>query len=125
MIEFKDTDPPKIIQDWAKAIQLRDPDVMASFYAEKAILIGTFSNPMELRKTEIREYFDEFLSDKNGIQCQIMDNINQLTGNCLISSGVYLFSWDMDAVYARYSFICRANRNDHYIINQHSSLLPY
>lgn len=117
--------PPQILLNWADSIGARNPNIMTSFYTKNSVLLATYED-MCIGIDEIYAYFVEFL-DKTGLNCQLLDNINQndINSNTLISSGTYLFSFydeedNLQEVYARYSYVFRNNN----IINHHSSLLP-
>lgn len=102
---------------------------MADFYAKNAVLVGTFSEPIEIGKGEVLDYFINFL-DKANLTCTILSNVNQaLFCGLIISSGTYLFKYtDKDGkkkrVYARYTYCFKQIKGEYKIINHHSSELP-
>jgi len=115
---------PELIRNWAASIQKRDASLMTNFYTKDAILIGTYSEPIEVGKNEIYRYFKTFLN-KQGLTCKIQSNINQiLYCGLIISSGTYIFRYEGKEVVARYSFCLREHNGMPKIINHHSSEIP-
>ena len=51
-----------LVNKWSKAIKLQSPKLMADFYCEEAVLVGTYSKPYEIGKPEILKYFQDFLT---------------------------------------------------------------
>ena len=62
MVNLSNTVPP-LIHKWSKAISLMNPKLMADFYCENAVLVGTYSKPYEIGKPEILKYFQDFLDN--------------------------------------------------------------
>ena len=113
---------PTILSDWASSIRANNSSEMVNFYSPNAVLVGTYSQPLEVGIEQIREYFDMFL-DRKSISCEILDNINQELECCMISSGVYEFRVDGEKVVARYSYVFKKINNRMRIVNHHSSEL--
>ena len=116
------TQIPTILRDWATSISANNSNEMVNFYCENAVLVGTYSQPLEVGLKQIREYFDMFL-DRKSISCEILDNVNQELDCCMISSGVYEFRVDGEKVVARYSYVFKKINNRMRIVNHHSSEL--
>jgi hypothetical protein len=115
---------PNIIQKWASDIEKKDPRLMTAFYSKKAILVGTFSYPIEIGREQIFDYFKDFL-DKPNLRCEIKSNVTQVLDNgLLISSGTYNFYYENKVVKARYTFCVKKMLRTYKIINHHSSELP-
>ena len=116
---------PQPLEQWAKSISLRSPKVMTSLYDTNAILVGTYSKPMEFGQKQIHAYFVDFLNKEN-LKCEITSNIIQHFGNgaFFICSGTYSFSFENTKVEARYSICYKRGVNGFKIVNQHSSELP-
>ena len=55
MVNLSNTVPP-LIHKWSKAISLMNPKLMADFYCENAVLVGTYSKPYEIGKKQILKY---------------------------------------------------------------------
>ena len=113
---------PEIVQDWADAIQNRNPKEMLSFYGRNPILLATYEN-LCLGREEIYDYFVMFLN-KSNLQCKITENYTQIDHDrdSIIASGLYNFTFDnpdgeKQLVRARYSYVI----NGGVIINHHSS----
>jgi hypothetical protein len=113
---------PTILSDWASCIKANNSSEMVNFYSQNAVLVGTYSQPLEVGLTQIREYFEMFL-DRQSISCKILDNVNQEFNGTIISSGVYQFIVDGKKVVARYSYVFKNVNNRMRIINHHSSEL--
>jgi len=113
---------PLIIIDWARSISLRNPIKMASFYRDDAILVGTYSKPMEYGIREITKYFEDFL-DVKSISCTILENTNQNYGDTTVSNGVYQFVLNGQKVLARYTYVIKLTNNRMRILTHHSSEL--
>ena len=113
---------PTILSDWASAISPNNTAQMVRFYCVNAVLVGTYSQPLEVGLKQISKYFDWFL-DKKSISCKIIDNVNQELDCCTISSGVYEFMVDGKKVVARYSYVFKNINNRMRIVNHHSSEL--
>jgi len=116
------TQIPTILRDWATSISANNSNEMVNFYCENAVLVGTYSQPLEVGLKQIREYFEMFL-DRKSISCKILDNVNQELSCCMISSGVYEFMVDGEKVVARYSYVFKNINNRMRIVNHHSSEL--
>jgi len=116
------TQVPTILSDWASSIRPNNSSEMVNFYCQNAVLVGTYSQPLEVGLKQIREYFDMFL-DRKSISCEILDNVNQELDCCMISSGVYEFRVDGKKVTARYSYVFKKINNRMRIVNHHSSEL--
>jgi len=113
---------PTILNDWASSISPNNSNEMVNFYCRNAVLVGTYSQPLEVGLKQIREYFEMFL-DRKSISCKILDNVNQELDCCTISSGVYEFMVDGKKVVARYSYVFKMVNNRLRIVNHHSSEL--
>jgi len=113
---------PTILSDWATSIRANNSNEMVNFYSQNAVLVGTYSQPLEVGIKQIRAYFEMFL-DRKSISCKILDNINQEFEDLIISSGVYEFKVDGQKVVARYSYVFKMINNRLRIVNHHSSEL--
>ncbi len=113
---------PTILSDWASSIRANNSSEMVNFYTQNAVLVGTYSQPLEVGLEQIREYFEMFL-DRDSISCKILDNVNQEFADVIISSGVYEFKVDGQKVVARYSYVFKMINNRFRIVNHHSSEL--
>ena len=113
---------PTILSDWASSIRANNSKEMVNFYSQNAVLVGTYSQPLEVGLQQIKEYFEMFL-DRDSISCKILDNVNQELGDVIISSGVYEFKVDGQKVVARYSYVFKMINNRFRIVNHHSSEL--
>jgi len=115
----------QFLLDWANTMKTNDIDKILSLYDKNAVLLGTIANSYEVKRVNIKDYFDEFLG-KNVIEdIEYLSIINQKTKHdpdLLISSGVYVFDMkNAPSVQARFSFVFKTNQPD-FIINHHSSI---
>ena len=115
------TQTPSIIETWANAISLRNPQIMTSFYCQNAVLVGTFSKPFEIDKDEIYKYFVDFLSVKR-MSCKILEQVCQQGEVVMTSSGVYEFTIDGETTRARFTYTLIPINGEYKILNHHSSV---
>ena len=115
---------PKIVSLWVKTVSERNPKKQTQLYSKNAVLLATFQT-LFLGHEGVMEYMISFLN-KEGIECQIIDNYTQKddSGKFQISSGLYEFyyleSGIKKTVKARYTFVIKNNL----IISHHSSVQP-
>tara|TARA_B100000902_G_scaffold251161_1_gene237672 strand:+ start:369 stop:752 length:384 start_codon:yes stop_codon:yes gene_type:complete len=115
---------PKIVSLWVKTVSERNPKKQTQLYSKSAVLLATFQT-LFLGREGVMEYMIGFLN-KEGIECQIIDNYTQKddSGKFQISSGLYEFyyleSGIKKTVKARYTFVVKNNL----IISHHSSVQP-
>jgi|ETNvirenome_2_30_1030614.scaffolds.fasta_scaffold00095_9 uncharacterized protein (TIGR02246 family) len=120
MVNLSNTVPP-LIHKWSKAISLMNPKLMADFYCENAVLVGTYSKPYEIGKKQILKYFEDFLNNES-MTCVINEQTCQKIGNLCVSSGIYTFTINGESIEARFSFVCIPRNGQMKILNHHSSV---
>jgi len=116
--------------DWAAALGEGDLDLMLGFYADKAVLVPTFSEDILRGEEKIREYFTGLFELPN-LTCEVGDGeINQNLQNGIRSvSGFYVFSWgtnlsDMTSEPSRFTFVIEGNAAGWVVHTHHSSVTP-
>lgn len=113
-------------QQWAKALQSRNPENITALYAKDAILYATFTNMLD-NKSEILNYF-KGLTKKSNLKVTFNKQNVRLFGYTAINSGIYTFSYSDNGktinVPARYTFVYTSTPNGLLIVDHHSSLLP-
>ncbi len=118
----------KLFEQWNDALQSGDPQAVADCYAEKAVLVPTFSSHVRTDHAGIVDYFTHFL--RQHPVGRITDSHVQATGALLVNSGRYTFtcrSSENDTpheVHARFTFIYRQTGERWEIVTHHSSKLP-
>ncbi|EGM76991.1 hypothetical protein Rhein_2931 [Rheinheimera sp. A13L] len=112
-----------LFQQWNKGLKAKDPELMADFYAEDAVLLPTLSNEMRTNHAEIADYFSYFL--KKGPQGEINERVVVLGCNKATDTGIYTFSFaDGSKAQARYTYVYRFADNKWLISHHHSSVMP-
>ncbi len=120
----------KIIQllyNWKSALESRNADMVASLYADDALLVPTLSNKIRHNRAEIRDYFAEFLR-KNPVTEIKQYNVH-IYGDIATSSGFYTFTFspypgESFTVDARFTFVYRRFSDGWLIVEHHSSRMP-
>lgn len=110
-----------LVNKWSKAIKLQSPKLMADFYCEEAVLVGTYSKPYEIGKAEILKYFQDFL-DNDSMSCVINEQTAQVVGNLIVSSGIYTFTINGESIEARFTFVCISKNGQMKILTHNSSV---
>jgi uncharacterized protein (TIGR02246 family) len=110
-----------LVHKWSKAIKLRSPKLMADFYCENAVLVGTYSKPYEIGKSQILKYFNDFLSNES-MSCVINEQTAQVIGDICVSSGIYTFTINGDSIEARFTFVCIMQNGQMKILTHNSSV---
>ncbi len=110
-----------LVNKWSKAIKLQSPKLMADFYCEEAVLVGTYSQPYEIGKPEILKYFQDFL-DNESMSCVINEQTAQVVGKLIVSSGIYTFTINGDSIEARFTFVCISKNGQMKILTHNSSV---
>ena len=110
-----------LVNKWSKAIKLQSPKLMADFYCEEAVLVGTYSKPYEIGKPEILKYFQDFL-DNDSMSCVINEQTAQVVGNLIVSSGIYTFTINGESIEARFTFVCISKNGQMKILTHNSSV---
>jgi uncharacterized protein (TIGR02246 family) len=112
---------------WNAALQTGSPELVASLYAQDAVLLPTVSNRVRTTRLQIADYFHHFLA------LQPRGTINQqfiriLGPDLALNAGVYTFDLVRDGrpeqVTARYDFLYKRVNGRWLIVDHHSSKMP-
>lgn len=117
----------ELLYNWKSALESRKPDMVASLYAEDALLVPTLSNKIRRGLPEIRQYFVEFMQKKTVAEIRLQHT--HIYGDIATSSGFYAFTFSPDpgesfTVDARFTFVYRRFSDGWMIVEHHSSRMP-
>jgi hypothetical protein len=115
---------PPYLTSWCNAVAKNTPDIMVDFYADNAILLGTFDENYEIGTQGIKEYFVYLFKNNVVTSVEITKNCTQFVNGEVMCSGTYIFKTKGGDVPARYSFLfCRNPHTQKWkIVNHHSSV---
>jgi len=112
-----------LFEYWNQALQSLDPKKVAALYAEDAILLPTLSNQVRHNRTEIEQYFVDFLA--KAPKGELNESNVRILKDIAINSGIYTFSFNNDdTVRARFTYVYKKYQENWLIIEHHSSLMP-
>lgn len=116
------------VSDWKSALNKGNLLSIINHYDYDALLWGTFATNLGSGHVPIKKYFEHLLHLKQ-LQVRFFDDFETRQYNdVFIQSGSYEFSYikknETVTVPARYSFVCKKDRNSWYILEHHSSVLP-
>lgn len=116
------------VNDWGKALNGGNLLNIINHYDYDALLWGTFAKDLSNGHIPIKKYFEHLLELKQ-LKVHFFDDYEiRQYNDVFIQSGSYEFSYskknDVINVPARYSFVCKKDRNSWYILEHHSSVLP-
>ena len=115
-----------ILRNWFKAVGNGDPEVVASLYDKRGVLLGTVAENVKQGRSVIKTYFDSFLKkNPTGVLDSIIFQI--LDHDYATVSGDYTFELDDKdggriSVPARYTFVLDLKAR--LILTHHSSSTP-
>lgn len=116
----------QLFHRWNDSLGTGDPEQVVKNYASDAVLLPTVSNRVRHNHTEIKDYFQSFLTLKP--QGKIDEQNIRVFGDLAINSGVYTFTLTRDGqpaqVQARYTFVYRKTGGQWLIAEHHSSAMP-
>jgi len=112
-----------LVEDWNKAVQTGDPELVVALYAEQSALLPTFSARPKLTHDEKIDYFSQFLL------LQPVGRIDsswvKIDCNSALNTGLYTFTLkDGRAIKARYTFTYEYDNDRWKITSHHSSVVP-
>jgi xanthine/uracil/vitamin C permease (AzgA family) len=118
----------RFIADWGQAINSHNVLSVLNHYDYDALLWGTFASHLGSGHLPIKKYFEHLMELKN-LSVTFHDDLEVRQYNDIfVQSGSYTFRYQKRAdwidVPARYSFVCKKDRNSWYILEHHSSQLP-
>lgn len=115
---------------WMKTLCQRNIGAITALYAPDAVLVATFAPAPLQGKTQIRNYFQEFIGGKPGLCGTVVSSLVQRpAANVYVVSGLYNFTWleqgEPASQKARYTYVWRKSMgNTWQIITHHSSVVP-
>jgi uncharacterized protein (TIGR02246 family) len=109
---------------WNDALATLDPEIVASRYANDAVLLPTVSDVPRDTKDKITDYFTNFCQLQP--QGEILESFVQIGTNWCKDSGIYEFTMGATGakVKARYSFVYVYEDGAWKIAHHHSSQMP-
>ncbi len=115
------------IEDWGKAINNHSLLSILNHYDYDALLWGTFAKDLGSGHVPIKKYFEHLLELK-GLKVVFGEHETRQYNDIFVQSGSYEFSYTdkngRHSIPARYSFVCKKDRNSWYILEHHSSVFP-
>ncbi len=113
---------------WAESLKTKNPQEVASLYAEDATFLPTVSPDFKIGTEEAKGCFEHFLK-KNPEGEITLDKLQVLGENAYLHSGMYDFqlgeSGNKQSVKARFSFVWKKESGGEWkIIHYHSSVCP-
>ena len=102
---------------WADALASRDPALITSLYAPKALLLATLGERPKVGHAQILPYFQN-LMEKPGLACEFQ---RIWIPADRVLAGLYEFRWTGDSLPARFTFVFGPTGR---IQHHHSSVLP-
>ncbi|MFM7566244.1 MAG: SulP family inorganic anion transporter [Flavobacteriales bacterium] len=116
------------LREWGQSLETNSIFQVVSHYDYDALLWGTFAKELSTTKNNVEQYFEHLLKNKN-LKVTFGPYETRQYGDIFIQSGSYEFSFDRKEtkilVPARYSFVCKKDRNSWKIVEHHSSQFPY
>ncbi len=127
VLKYMEDEIIQLLCHWKSALESRKPDMIASLYAENALLVPTLSNRIRHNRAEIRDYFVEFLQTKT--VAEIKHPYTHIYGDIATTSGFYSFTFSPEkgdplVVDARFTFVYRHLADGWLIVEHHSSKMP-
>lgn len=115
-----------LFERWNEALKSGDAERVSRCYTEDAVLLPTVSNVPRLSRSEIEDYFKQFLQKKP--LGKIEQRNVKLGCNMIVDTGVYTFciidAGKTEYVPARYTFVYENRDGEWLIAHHHSSLMP-
>jgi MFS superfamily sulfate permease-like transporter len=115
------------IKDWGDAINKHNLLGILNHYDYDALLWGTFAKDLGAGHIPIKKYFEHLLELKD-LNVSFQEYETRQYNDIFIQSGSYIFSYtkrgERHEIPARYSFVCKKDRNSWFILEHHSSMLP-
>jgi hypothetical protein len=101
-----------------------------NLYTPNAVLVATFAPAPLTTRTQLKNYFVEFIGGKPGLCGKILSKESrQISKNSYVSSGLYEFYWNDNGKTAtqkaRYTYVWVVDQYDNWkILTHHSSVVP-
>lgn len=121
--------PLEILNQWMRAVNSGDVEMLLSLYGSKAVLIPTFSNRILDTPDKIRDYFEK-LSTREDLSIALHEktvSVVEYDGKYCSVNGIYNWRFKVDGEIlnfeARFSYLLDAAASNP-IIHHHSSQVP-
>ncbi|MDZ4403193.1 SulP family inorganic anion transporter [Prosthecobacter sp.] len=115
------------INDWAFGVNQHSLPAVVGCYDYQGLLWGTFAKELREGHNKIKGYF-EHLFELENVHVEFKSGEVRQYKDIYIQSGKYIFTFDRKkeriSVPARYSFVCKKERNGWFILEHHSSEFP-
>ena len=116
-------------QNWAKLLEIKDPQKMAEFYVENPLFLPTFSDKLVKDNMGVKNYFAHFFEQNPKVTFG-EDGFHFTSENSYTQVGMYDFEVDgsdnrRTVVHARFTFDFVKNDQEKWkILSHHSSVKP-
>jgi hypothetical protein len=115
-------------EKWGAVLAENNPDTIVQFYANDAVLWGTFSPTLRSDPAAVKAYFVGAFKALPKVTVSFGEHLIRVYGDTAINTGYYTFSYTKDgeakSVPARYSFTYVKDGSDWKIVDHHSSVIP-
>lgn len=118
-----------VLDAWIAAVNARDLDAILGMYADKRVLLPTFSPHMIRSDEDTRKYFEQ-LASREGLSVRLHTRTlaeQQLGDEYSVLVGIYTFSFEVDgepiSFASRFTFVIAVDAEQP-IVHHHSSQLP-
>jgi MFS superfamily sulfate permease-like transporter len=115
------------INDWAFGVNNHSMSAVVGCYDINGLLWGTFAKELREGHHKIKGYF-EHLFELEDVHVEFKNGEVRQYKDIFIQSGKYVFTFkrkkELISVPARYSFVCKKERNGWFILEHHSSEFP-
>ncbi len=114
--------------NWLESLKTKNPELVASFYAEENTFLPTVCGRFRKGKTEAKNYFEHFLA-KNPQGEVVEEEIRPISSDVYLHAGLYNFTVNQndktETVPARFTYIWKKGEDGIWrIIHHHSSIKP-
>ena len=115
------------ITEWGEKLNQHSLLGVVGMYDYTGLLWGTFAKELRAGHPEIKKYF-EHLMELDELKVHFDSQEVRSYGDVFLQSGSYTFSYTKRGhraeIPARYSFVCRKEKNAWVILEHHSSQFP-
>ena len=118
--------PQKAVHHWLDTLCTHDPEAVVNLYLPDGVLLGTLAENIKYGRSQIRTYFDTFVTKK---PCGVITSMSSVTYDSVaVVNGTYLFELEEDGgtikVPARFTFVLVLGDGGWLIDTHHSSAQP-
>ncbi len=117
----------QFLRDWGHSLQSKNLLNTVGHYDYDALLWGTFADKLGKNKMSVESYFEHLFKLKD-LNVEFGNYETRQYGDVFIQSGDYTFRYNQKGhevqVPARFSFVCKKDKNAWRIVEHHSSQFP-